>query len=303
MNVLEVQSVTKRFSALLAVDRLSFSIQEGRVFGLLGPNGAGKTTTIRMIMHIIIPDEGKVSVLEKTDPVETTNLIGYLPEERGLYRKMKVGDILFFLCSLKGLSRSDARPRIDSWLERLDLLDWKNKKLEELSKGMQQKLLFIGTVIHDPKLLILDEPFMGLDPVNTQIIKDILLEQKKRGTSIIFSTHLMDNAEKLCDDILLINHGRDVLSGKLSEVKNRFGRKNIIMEFDGDDAFLQKIPGIIRVNHYGRASEIVMDKSADPQQILKAAAKNVAVRKFEIKEPSLNDIFIETMKSRKDKTA
>ena len=167
---------------------------------------------------------------------------------------------------------------------------------------MQQKLLFIGTVIHEPKLLILDEPFMGLDPVNTQIIKDILLEQKKRGTSIIFSTHLMDNAEKLCDDILLINHGRDVLSGRLGEVKNRFGRKNIIMEFDGDDAFLNKIHGIIRVNHYGRAAEIVMNKEADPQQILKAASKNVAIRKFEIKEPSLNDIFIETMKNREEIT-
>jgi len=296
MNVLTVEKITKSFGDFYAVKDLSFSINAGTMFGLLGPNGAGKTTTIRMIMDIIIPDTGTISVLGNTSPKKKSNLIGYLPEERGLYRKMKVMDLLCFLAELKSMNRKSARKEIDSWLERMELGDWKNKKIEELSKGMQQKVQFIGTVVHKPAVIILDEPFMGFDPINTMLIKDILLEQKKNGTTIIFSTHLMENAEKLCDEIVIINKGQAVLSGKLKDIKNNFGRKNIILEYEGDDYFLTSSPLIQKYNNYGNYVEIHLTEKANPQQLLLEAIKTATIRKFEIVEPSLNDIFIETVK-------
>ena len=295
MKVLEVENISKTFAALKAVDQVSFKIEEGVSFGLLGPNGAGKTTTIRMITNIIIPDSGRVSVMGNGDLKTAANYLGYLPEERGMYRKMKVGEVLLFLTALKEMNKSEAKKEIDYWLERLELMDWKKKKVEELSKGMQQKLQFIGTILHKPKLLILDEPFMGLDPINTNLIKNILLELKEKGTTIIFSTHLMESAEKLCDEIFLINKGRNVLSGKLGEVKKRFGRENVIIEFEGNDDFLKKSDQIKNFDNYGNYVEMQLKKDADPQKLLEQAMKEARIRKFEIKEPSLNDIFIETV--------
>lgn len=295
MKVLTVENISKSFGTLKAVDHVSFDIEEGIIFGLLGPNGAGKTTTIRMIMNIIIPDSGQVKILGDGNLRTATNYMGYLPEERGLYRKMKVGELLLFLTALKSMNRSEAKKEVDYWLNRLELSDWKNKKIEELSKGMQQKLQFIGTILHKPKLLILDEPFMGLDPINTNVIKNILLELKDKGTTNILSTHLMENAEKLCDEIFLINKGQNVLSGKLSEVKKRFGRENVIIEFDGDDQFLKTSDQIKKFDNYGKYVEVQLKKDADAQILLQEAIKMARIRKFEIKEPSLNDIFIETV--------
>ena len=295
MKVLQVENISKSFGNLKAVDQLSFEIDEGVSFGLLGPNGAGKTTTIRMINHIIFPDTGRISILNNGDFNTACNHIGYLPEERGLYRKMKVGELLMFLARLKAMQKSDAQKAIDYWLERVDLMEWKKKKVEELSKGMQQKLQFIGTILHKPKLLILDEPFMGLDPINTNLIKDIMLELKNSGTTIIFSTHLMESAEKLCDEILLINKGKDVLSGQLSEVKKRFGRQNVILEFEGDDQFLHSSELVKKYDFYGNFVEIQLQQNADPQKLLGEAMKSARIRRFELKEPSLNEIFIETI--------
>ncbi len=295
MKVLEVENISKTFGSLKAVDQVSFEIEEGVSFGLLGPNGAGKTTTIRMITNIIIPDSGRVSVMGNGDLKTASNYLGYLPEERGMYRKMKVGEVLLFLTALKAMNKSEAKKTIDYWLDRLDLIAWKKKKVEELSKGMQQKLQFIGTILHKPKLLILDEPFMGLDPINTNLIKNILLELKEKGTTIIFSTHLMENAEKLCDEIFLINKGRNVLSGKLGEVKKRFGRENVIIEFEGKDDFLKGSDQIKNFDNYGNYVEVQLQKNADTQILLQEAMKMARIRKFEIKEPSLNDIFIETV--------
>jgi len=295
MKVLEVENISKTFATLKAVDQVSFEIEEGVSFGLLGPNGAGKTTTIRMITNIIIPDSGRVSVMGNGDLKTAANYLGYLPEERGMYRKMKVGEVLLFLTALKEMNKSEAKKEIDYWLERLELMDWKKKKVEELSKGMQQKLQFIGTILHKPKLLILDEPFIGLDPINTNLIKDIMLELKNAGTTIIFSTHLMENAEKLCDEIFLINKGRNVLSGKLGEVKKRFGMENVIIEFEGKDDFLKRSDQIKNFDNYGNYVEVQLKKDADAQILLQEAMKMARIRKFEIKEPSLNDIFIETV--------
>ncbi|MCK4689490.1 MAG: ATP-binding cassette domain-containing protein, partial [Candidatus Marinimicrobia bacterium] len=278
-----------------AVDNISFSIEEGTVFGLIEPNGAGKTTTLRMIMNIIIPDYGDISILGNSKMVSATDNIGYLPEERGMYRKMKVGALLLFLTKLKSMPKKEAQKQIDFWLERLELTDWKNKKIEELSKGMQQKLQFIATILHKPKLLILDEPFGGLDPINTNLIKDIILELKQNGTTIMFSTHVMESAEKLCDDIFLINKGREVLYGKLNDIKKSFGRENVLIEFEGNDDFLKRSKQIKKFDNYGRYVEAQLVKNADTQKLLKEAMEVSIIRRFEIKEPSLNDIFIESV--------
>ena len=296
MKVLEVEGINKNFGKFKAVDDISFSIDEGVIFGLLGPNGAGKTTTIRMIMNIIIPDSGCISVLGNSDARSSTSHIGYLPEERGMYRKMKVQNLLLFQAKLKSVPKSEAKTAMDAWLERLGLLDWKKKKVEELSKGMQQKLQFITTVQHKPKLLILDEPFGGLDPINQNLIKDILLDLKAQGTTIIFSTHVMESAEKLCEEIFLINKGKKVLYGKLGDIKKGFGRHNLYIEYVGSDAFL-KSKQIEKYDNYGNMVEIKLASDGNPQKVLHEAAQNAEIRKFEIKEPSLNDIFIESVRS------
>ncbi|MBN2088092.1 ATP-binding cassette domain-containing protein [candidate division KSB1 bacterium] len=295
MKVLEVNKINKAFGNFKAVDEISFALEEGTIWGLLGPNGAGKTTTIRMIMNIIVPDSGEIHILGNKNSNSTTDQIGYLPEERGLYRKMKVGELLIFLGKLKSMSRSAAMKKIDYWLERLEIKDWKTKKLEELSKGMQQKVQFIGTILHDPKLLILDEPFGGLDPINTNIVKDIMLEMKETGTSIIFSTHQMESAEKLCEEIFLIDEGKQVLSGNLGQIKQSYGRLNIHIEYDGNDSFLETSSEIKKYDNYGSYVEIQLHENGDSQKLLSEAMKVARIRKFEIKEPSLNEIFIETI--------
>ena len=301
MKILNIDNINKSFGTFQAVKDLSFSIDEGTMFGLLGPNGAGKTTTIRMIMDIIIPDTGKISVMGNSKPQDNNDLIGYLPEERGLYRKMKIYDLLLFLAELKSLSKNDAKREIDFWLDKLELMNWKSKKVEELSKGMQQKLQFIGTILHKPKLLILDEPFMGLDPINTDLVRDIMLEMKNNGTTIIFSTHLMENAEKLCEEILLINQGENILNGKLSEVKKNFGRMNVLIEYDGSDAFLANSDQIKKYDNYGNYAEIQLKEKADTQKLLQEAMSAANIKKFEIVEPSLHEVFVETVQ--KSKTA
>ena len=295
MKILEIEKINKTFGDFKAVDNISFSLDTGSIFGLIGPNGAGKTTTIRMIMNIIIPDSGRISVLDETDMTRATNNIGYLPEERGLYRKMKVGELLLFLTKLKSMDKNSAKKEIDYWLERLEITDWKNKKIEELSKGMQQKVQFIGTLLHKPKLLILDEPFGGLDPINTNLIKEIILELKEKGSTIIFSTHVMESAEKLCEDIFLINKGQKVLYGKLSEIKKGFGKQNVIIKYEGSDDFLKTSKQIKKYDNYGHYVEIQLANGGDPQKLLHEAMTSTKIQKFEIKEPSLNEIFIDSI--------
>jgi len=291
MFALEIRSVSKKFDGFYAVKNFSLSIPQSSIYGILGPNGAGKTTTIRMIMNILVPDEGEILIFNQKMNETLKNRIGYLPEERGLYRKMKVCEILSYFGELKGMSRSEISKKIDEWLSKVELLEWKNRKIEELSKGMQQKIQFISTILHSPDLIIFDEPFAGLDPINTNLLKDIMLELKKQGKTILYSTHLMEHAEKLSDYVALINKGQKVLDGKLSEIKAKFG-KNLVLEFEGDNSFLNQIKGIRRIYNFGRYVEIELEKETDPQDILKTVVNKVKLTKFEVAEPSLNDIFI-----------
>lgn len=295
MKILEVKQICKNFGSLKAVDKISFSIDAGMIFGALGPNGAGKTTTIRMIMHIIVPDSGEISFQGISNLKDPYNRIGYLPEERGIYRKMKVGEVLFFFSQLKSMSRSLAKEKIHYWLERFDLQNWYHKKVEELSKGMQQKLQFIATVMFDPQLLILDEPFLGLDPVNSKLLKEVLLEMKQQGVTIIFSTHQMESAEKLCDEIILINKGKTVLSGNLKDIKAAAGRHNIQLKYKGNNEFLKKSSLIRKFDDFGQYVEIELQQEADPQDFLQEIIPQIEISRFEIIEPSLNDIFISTV--------
>jgi len=297
MKVLQVEKITKSFGDFTAVDNITFSIDEGVIFGFIGPNGAGKTTTIRMIMNIIIPDSGKVAILGDENARTASDMIGYLPEERGMYRKMKVKDLLLFLGELKNKPKSSIKKEIDYWMERMELSEWKNKKIEELSKGMQQKIQFVGTVLHKPRLLILDEPFGGLDPINQLLIKDLLLELKEKGTTIIFSTHVMATAEKLCEELILINKGKQVLYGNLNKIKQDFGRKHVLIEYDGKGNFLKDLKDIEKYDNYGNMVEISLCPQGNAQNVLKAAMQNVVIKKFEIKEPSLNEIFVESVGS------
>ena len=295
MPVLKLEHVYKSFKDIHAVDDLSLELPEGVIFGLLGPNGAGKTTTIRMIMEIIIPDKGQIFILDQPNSQKLRDKIGYLPEERGLYRKMKIKELLIFMAELKGMKAAAARKKIDYWLERFDLSEWGNKKAEELSRGMQQKVQFIATIIHDPELIILDEPFTGLDPVNTELLKDVILEQKERGATIIFSTHLMEQVEKLCDSICLINEGKSVLKGNIREIKKNFRRNSLLLEFEGEAKFLHDEKLVQKFTVTDHMTEIYPAEGKTTQDVLIRALKEVAVTKFEVMEPSLNDIFIDTV--------
>jgi len=301
MNVVELKSVTKRFDQFIAVKDLSFEVRQGTIFGLLGPNGAGKTTSIRMIVNIFAPDDGDVLVMSKQVSPDLQPFIGYLPEERGLYKKMKIGDQLVFFANLKGVNSREASRRVDDWLKRLELSDWKNKKPTDLSKGMQQKVQFIGSIIHNPEVMILDEPFSGLDPVSVDLLKSVILDLKNQGKTIIFSTHQMEQVEQMCDDICLINHGRQVLIGGLREVKRRYGKNTVILDYEGPDSFL----GVDLVKQHKRFpnySEILLNDGADAQEVLRRALEAGArVNRFELVEPSLNEIFIETVTGSKNK--
>lgn len=291
---LRVANITKRFGEFTAVEDLSFDVRAGRVFGFLGPNGAGKTTTIRMIVGITAPDEGSIELFGERISTETQNRIGYLPEERGLYKKMKVVDQLRYFAELKGVSGTAAEKKIDFWLERMGLAEWKKKKTTDLSKGMQQKIQFISTVLHDPDLLILDEPFSGLDPVNVEFMIEVLSEFRTQEKTVIFSTHLMSTAERLCHDIILINKSKRVLGGSLREVKESYGTN--LISFRGSNAEKVLADGnlVSKVVSHADEQELHLANGVDPQKLLKTLiAAGAEVAKFEITEPSLNDIFIE----------
>lgn len=293
MDALEVEKVTKRFGKFLAVKNLTFSIPQGIIYGLLGPNGAGKTTTIRMVMNIIIPDEGQIKVLGRRMDENLKERIGYLPEDRGLYPKMKIGELLLFLSEIKGVRRDEARQRVDYWLARFDLQDWRERKVEELSRGMQQKLQFIATIIHRPDLVILDEPFGGLDPINTKLLKDIMLEMKREGHTIIFSTHRMEQVEMICDEICLINRAEKVLDGNLNRIKKMYGKNTVVLKYEGKADFIREFPEIEHIDDYGKFMEIRLKEESDSQQLLQKLMGKIKINQFEVKEPTLNAIFME----------
>jgi ABC-2 type transport system ATP-binding protein len=290
---LRVQNVTKRFGEFTAVDDLSFDVRRGRVFGFLGPNGAGKTTTIRMIVGITVPDEGRIEFFGKQIGPELQDRIGYLPEERGLYKKLKIVDQLKYFAALKDVPSAEADKRIDFWLERMKLSEWKKKKTTDLSKGMQQKIQFISTVLHDPDLLILDEPFSGLDPVNVEFMIDVLSEFRTKDKTIMFSTHQMETAERLCSDILLINKSKKVVAGSLREIKESFGKNLIALRAVGGNGVLEDRSLVASVTEHADEVEVQLRDGVDSQALLNSLIQSGSrIEKFEQIEPSLNDIFI-----------
>jgi ABC-2 type transport system ATP-binding protein len=297
--ILVLERVTKRFADHVAVEGLSLAVPRGVIFGLLGPNGAGKTTSIRMIMDIIEPDEGVVRLFGQTGGGRTQSArIGYLPEERGLYRKMRVLDVLVFLAEVKGVERRAARAKALSWLDRLGLTDWRLRRIDELSKGMQQKVQFISTLLHEPELVILDEPFSGLDPVNAQVMKDTVLDLRRQGKTILFSTHIMEQAEKLCDELCIIARGRKLVDGALSDIKRTHSGHHLVIGFDGSTGAAQQVFAdrrlVRKVDDYGQYAELELAPGADAQRILQALVESGArLSRFQLEEPSLNKIFID----------
>ena len=294
---IELHNVRKVFGKFPAVDDLSFRVPRGVAFGLLGPNGAGKTTTIRMIMNITAPDSGEIRILGNPMNRETQNRIGYLPEERGLYRKMKVSEHLLFLAAIKSVSREDARRRIGEWAEKLELQPWLKKKVDELSKGMQQKVQFIATVIHDPEILILDEPFSGLDPINTSIIKDYLIEFRQKGKTIIFSTHVLEQAEKLCDEICLLARSKKILEGNLRELKRRFSRNLLQISVDAEASEIAALPGVASSQAVNGGYLIGLAPGTDQREFLRRALERFPLQGFSAKEPELEEIYLDAIRA------
>jgi len=294
MPVVELAGVTKAYENKVAVSNLSLSIEAGQIFGLLGPNGAGKTRSIRMMMGITLPDTGQIKLFDM--PFERSSLerVGYLPEERGLYKKMKVLDQLVFFGCLHGLHAEEARQRAVDWAGRMEIAGALGKKTEELSKGMQQKIQIIATLLHDPGLIVMDEPFSGLDPVNAVLVEKTLLTLKAQGKAILFSTHRMEQVEKLCDSICLIYNGEAVLAGNLREIKSRYERNHVIVEFEGGADFL-KSSEIAEAKNYSGHAEIKLKPHGDAQKLLHEAAAAAKIYRFELVEPSLEEIFIETV--------
>jgi ABC-2 type transport system ATP-binding protein len=293
-DAVELRGIHKAFDHFVAVDHLSFKIREGSVYGLLGPNGAGKTSSIRMMIGITIPDEGDVWFFGEKFHRRQLQRVGYLPEERGLYKRMKVLDHLIFLGRLHGLLEHEARKRSLAWCERLQLHEWAPRKVEELSKGMQQKVQFIAALLHNPDLVVMDEPFSGLDPANAVMLKDVLLELKKDGKTILFSTHRMDQVERLCDAICLIDHGRSILEGNLKNIKARSGKNHVQMQYEGDPR-LEGSNLIESFNNYGNYVEVRLKPGADAQELLRRAADHARITRFELLEPSLEEIFIDVV--------
>jgi len=290
MFAVEVSHVAKSFADKVAVDNLSFSVAQGEMFGLIGPNGAGKTTTIRMMMDILKPDSGEVTILGEKLNEATKNRLGYLPEERGLYKKLKVIDSIVYLASLKGVDRHSAEEKADELLNRTGMLPHKAKKIEELSRGMGQIIQFIVTIIHDPQLLVLDEPFAGLDPVNTELLKGMLADLRDRGKAVILSTHQMNQVEELCDRILMINNGQDVLYGDLSEIKARYRGNSVLLDFKGE---LGEIPGVADKRTHKGYTELMLDDKTSAQQVLAhLISRGMVINRFEVATPSLNEIFL-----------
>lgn len=293
MNILQVNNLTKKFNGLTAVNNASFQVAQGSVFGLIGRNGAGKTTTIRMMLNIYLPDSGEV--LFKGDKVnqDFKDSVGYLPEERGLYKKMKVFDMLLFLSELKGKKGKEVERKANEYLERFSLTERKNSKVEDLSKGNQQKVQFISTILHDPEFLIFDEPFSGLDPINTNLLKQIILEMREQGKIIIFSTHLMDFAEKMCDHIAMIDRGKIILNGELEEIKKRYAQRNVSINYDGDISFLKNHSIVESLEDFGNTTGVKVKSPEQIQELLKLLVQNnVIVKKFAADEISLHEIFV-----------
>jgi ABC-2 type transport system ATP-binding protein len=286
-----ISHVAKSFGQVHAVEDVSFEVYAGEIFGLLGPNGAGKTTTIRMMLDIFKPERGEVSVLGGAIDEAKKNRIGYLPEERGLYKDLKLEATLIFLATLKGVSETTARKKAVDWLKRLDLYDHRQKKIQELSKGMQQKAQVIATLLHDPDLIVVDEPFAGLDPVNTRLIEDIIREQQQAGKTIVMSTHQMYQVEALCGRIALINKGRTVLYGEVDQIKHNFAGNAIVVKGQGD---FTNVPGVLETRHTNGDWHMALAAGANPQDVFKALAarEGLKIERFEIAEPSLDDIFI-----------
>ena len=299
MAQLHVSDVVKTYGATTAVDHVSFSAAPGRILGLLGPNGAGKTSTIRMITHITMPDSGSVTYEGKPVGPWSQQRMGYLPEERGLYKRLKVQEQLVYLGTLKGLSKQEARTNARYWLDRFDATNWASMKTDELSKGMQQKIQFIATLLHDPSLLIFDEPFSGLDPINADLLRDIILDLRKDDRTILFASHRMEQVEQLCDDICLMARGEIVLRGALRDVKRQFGRNTVVVEFDGNDAFVDALvdADIVRVNtRTAHRAELTLTGNAPARRVLDAALSGVdELYRFERVEPPLSEIFVETV--------
>jgi ABC-2 type transport system ATP-binding protein len=294
MPVVQLEAVTKAYESKVAVNNLSLSIEAGQIFGLLGPNGAGKTSSIRMMMGITMPDSGRIQLFDKPFDRQSLERVGYLPEERGLYKKMKVLDQLVFFGGLHGLRAEEAATCATAWAKRMEIAETLGKKTEELSKGMQQKIQIISTLLHTPGLIVMDEPFSGLDPVNAVLIEKTLLELKEKGAAIVFSTHRMDQVEKLCDSICLINNGEAVLSGNLREIKKRYERNRVIVEFEGSSAFLTS-DEIAEARNFSGHAEIKLKPHGNAQKLLHEAASKATIYRFELVEPSLEEIFIETV--------
>ncbi|MGH7443506.1 MAG: ABC transporter ATP-binding protein [Longimicrobiales bacterium] len=295
---LELRGVSKNFGGFQAVRDFDLSVPRGTTYGVLGPNGAGKTTAIRMALRIIEPDAGTISILGEPLSQHGLDRVGYLPEERGVYKRMKVKDLLAFMAELKGVSRRAAKPQIERWLERLDLTDWADKKVQELSKGMQQKIQFVGAMLHDPEIVILDEPFSGLDPINQQVLREIIVELKRADKTIVFSTHIIEHAERICDHVCIIAHGRKVADGAVPALKQEHGGDYVAIGFERPDTdgerLLRGLPIVVRVRQHGTAAEVALRDGADPQELLvHLINQGVRLRRFECTEPSLEEIFLE----------
>jgi ABC-2 type transport system ATP-binding protein len=289
-SIVTCKDVVKSFGNVKAVNGISFSIEEGEIFGLIGPNGAGKTTTIRMMMDIIKPDSGEVTIFGGKLGGDTKNKLGYLPEEKGLYKKLRVLESITYLASLKGMDRNSATEKADVLLERAGMLETKNQKIEEMSRGMGQIIQFISTIIHDPMLVVMDEPFSGLDPVNTELLKDMLHDLRNQGRAVILSTHQMSQVEELCDRILMVNKGRAVLYGNLREIKAGYQSNSVLVEYQGE---LGEIPGVAEKRTHRGYDELVLDGDATPKEVMTYLAEcDISVSRFEVATPSLNEIFL-----------
>lgn len=292
---LQARQLLKEFDGVTAVNRLDLEVPAGSIFGLLGPNGSGKTTTIRTCLGIYVPDGGEISVLGSPDPLAVRERVGYLPEERGLYPKMQVLEQLAFLGSIRGLTTGEAKRRATAWLERLDLADRAKSLTNEFSKGMQQKVQFAAAVIHEPELVVLDEPFTGLDPVNTRLLKELILEQRKRGCTVVLSTHRMEQVEAMCEAIGMIHQGNLVLSGRLDELRSRRGSNTLAIEYDGEAHRLENLPGVVRVTDSGRSARLQMEPGTDVQKLVGVLLERVRLRSFSTEEASMEEIFLETV--------
>ena len=294
MNTVETFQISKSFKGVKVVDNVSFSIGQGEIFGMVGPNGAGKTTTIRMLMDIIKPDSGEIKILGEPINEAIKNRLGYLPEERGLYKKLTVSESLSYLAALKNMRRRLARERAEELLKRVNLLPHKDKKTDELSHGMGQLIQFVATILHNPELVVFDEPFAALDPVNTQLLKELILELRSQGKSVILSTHMMNQVEELCDRILMINKGQAVLYGSLAEIKSRYRNNSVFLECD---RLPEGLPGVVGSKSHLKYVELFLDGHTSPQEVLSALiSKGVTVGRFEVSTPSLNEVFIQVVK-------